>query len=89
MGNHPDQFEDLKLTTDGRSVSGIGSGVMIKGEGTFKFNIEDDTGQTHTIRIPHSLYVPSLKRVLLEDKGILVFGHSTQIGYVAEKRNLY
>ena len=65
MGNHPDQFEDLKLTTDGRSVSGIGSGVIIKGEGTFKFNIEDDTGQTHTIRIPHSLYVPSLKRVLL------------------------
>ena len=65
MGNHPDQFEDLQLTTDGKSVSGIGSGVVIKGMGTFKFNIEDDTGQVHTIRIPNSLYVPSLKRVLL------------------------
>ena len=65
MGNHPDQFEDLQLTTDGKSVSGIGSSVIIKGMGTFKFNIEDDTGQVHTIRIPNSLYVPSLKRVLL------------------------
>jgi len=65
MGNHPDQFEDLQLTTDGKSVTGIGSSVIIKGVGTFKFNIEDDTGQVHTIRIPNSMYVPSLKRVLL------------------------
>jgi hypothetical protein len=50
---------------DGKTVSGIGSGISIEGIGTFKFAIEDDTGQTHTIRIPNSLYVPSLKRVLL------------------------
>ena len=31
MGNHPDQFEDLQLITDGKSVSGIGSEVIIKG----------------------------------------------------------
>ena len=30
MGNHPDQFEDLQLTTDGKSVSGIGSSVILK-----------------------------------------------------------
>jgi len=31
IGNHPDQFEYLQLITDGKSVSGIGSGVIIKG----------------------------------------------------------
>ena len=65
MGNHPDQFDgDLQVLDDGKLVSGIGSGVSIKGIGTFKFNIEDDTGQVHVIRIPNSLYVPDLKRVL-------------------------
>ena len=66
MGNHPDQFDgDLQLLDDGKTVSGIGSGIAIEGIGTFKFAIEDDTGQAHVIRIPNSLYVPSLKRVLL------------------------
>ena len=55
MGNHPDQFEDLQLIENGSSVSGIGLGVAIKGMGTFKFNIEDDTGKVHTIRIRNSL----------------------------------
>ncbi len=66
MGNNPDQFDgDLQLLDDGKTVSGIGSGIAIEGIGTFKFAIEDDTGQAHVIRIPNSLYVPSLKRVLL------------------------
>jgi len=42
MGNHPDQFEDLQLITDGKSVSGIGSEVIIKGLCTFEFDIKDD-----------------------------------------------
>ncbi len=50
----------------GHEVTGIGSGIAIKGMGmgTFKFQIKDDIGQIHTIRNPNSLYVPSLKRVL-------------------------
>ena len=64
MGNHPDHIDELKLITDGKSVSDIGSGVIIKRLGTFEFNIKDDTDQAHIIRIPNSQYVPSLERVL-------------------------
>ena len=49
----------------GFQVDGIGSGIAIKGVGTFKFRLEDDDRQVHTIRVPNLLYVPSLKRVLL------------------------
>ena len=65
MGNHPDQFEDLQLITDGKSVSGIGSEVIIKGLCTFEFDIKDDTDQPHAIRIPSLQCVPSLNKVLL------------------------
>jgi hypothetical protein len=65
MANHPDQFDgDLQMIEGGHKVTGIGSGIAIKGMGTFKFQIKDDIGQVHTIRVPNSLYVPSLKRVL-------------------------
>ena len=47
-------------------MDGIGSGIAIKEIGTFKFKLEDNNGQVHTIQAPHSLYVPSLKRVLLD-----------------------
>ncbi len=46
-------------------MDGINSGLDIAGQGTFKFNITDDDGKIHTIRIPNSLYVPNLKRCLL------------------------
>ena len=66
MTNNSDQFDgDLKLIDEDHQVDGIGSGIAIKGMGTFKFKLEDDNGQVHTIRVPNSLYVPSLKRVLL------------------------
>ena len=66
MANCKDQcVGDLKFVNGDHQVDGIGSGIAIKGIGTFKFKLEDDNGQVHTIRIPHSLYVPSLKRVLL------------------------
>jgi hypothetical protein len=65
MANHPDQFDgDLQMIEGGHKVTGIGSGIAIKGMGTFKFQIEDNIGQVHTIHVPNSLYVPSLKRVL-------------------------
>jgi len=66
MANRTDQFDnDLKPVEGDHQVDGIGSGISIKGIGTFKFKLEDDDGQVHTIRVPNSLYVPSLKRVLL------------------------
>ena len=61
MAYRKDQFDsDLKLVIGDHQVDWIGSGIAIKGIGMFKFN-----SQVHTIQIPHSLYVPSLKRVLL------------------------
>ena len=66
MANCTDQFDsNLKLVEGDHQVDGIGSGIAIKGVGTFKFRLEDDNGQVHTIRVPNLLYVPSLKRVLL------------------------
>jgi hypothetical protein len=66
MSNRTDQFDgDLKLVEGDHQVDGIGSGIAIKGVGTFKFRLEDDDGQVHTIQVPNSLYLPSLKRVLL------------------------
>jgi hypothetical protein len=46
-------------------VGGIHGGLTIRGEGTLVFNIEDDNGRVHTIRIPHSLYLPELPMCLL------------------------
>ena len=66
MANHTDQFNsNLKLVEGDHQVDGIGLDIAIKGIQTFKFRLEDDEGQVHTIRVPNSLYVPSLKRVLL------------------------
>jgi hypothetical protein len=56
--NAPHLFEDLQLRE-------VGSGLDIKGIGTFKFKIKDNNGMTHKIEIPNSLYVPELKRCLL------------------------
>ncbi len=65
MANHISQFDqDLHLIKGDHKVDGIGSGINIKGIGTFKFDLEDDTGQVHLIRVPKLLYA-SLKQVLL------------------------
>ncbi len=60
LGNHPDQFEDLKMHNN-TEVEGIKGGLDIKGSGTFKFHIEDDKGGVHLIKIPNSKYVPDLR----------------------------
>ena len=66
MANCTYQFNgNLKLVEGDHQVGVIGLGIAIKGIGTFKFRLEDDDGQVHTIRVPNSLYVPCLKRVLL------------------------
>jgi hypothetical protein len=65
MVNKAHLFEDLRLNKDKGQVDGISNGLAIAGEGTFKFNIKDDDGKQHTIRIKNSLYVPDMKRCLL------------------------
>ncbi len=64
LGNHPDQFEDLKEQND-MEVEGIQGGLSIKGTGTFKYHIKDNEGGVHLIKIPNSKYVPDLKVCLL------------------------
>ncbi len=64
LGNHPDQFEDLKMHND-TEVEEIKGGLDIKGSGTFKFHIKDNEGGVHLIKIPNSTYVPDLRVCLL------------------------
>jgi hypothetical protein len=65
MANKPHLFEDLRLNKDKGKFNRISNGLEIEGEGTFKFNITNDDGKTHTIKIPNSLYVPKMRRCLL------------------------
>ena len=65
MANAPHLFENLHLNNDNGLVNGISSGLDIKGEGTFKFNITNNDGNAHMIGIPNSLYVPTFLRCLL------------------------
>jgi hypothetical protein len=64
MANAPHLFEDLRLDNKGQ-VDRINSGLDIAGQGIFKFNITNNDGKIHVIKIPNSLYVPNLKRCLL------------------------
>jgi hypothetical protein len=64
MVNSPHLFKNLQLKQGGE-VTGINSGLEIKGIGTFKFKVDDDDGTTHEIKIPNSLYLPDLMRCLL------------------------
>jgi hypothetical protein len=56
VGNHPNQFQDLKLHSekDETEVEGIKGGLDIKSTGTFKFHIKDNEGGVHLIKIPNS-----------------------------------
>jgi hypothetical protein len=65
LSPNKDHFEDLTLYNTTTTVGGIGSGLSIKGVGTFVFKIEDDNGGVHRIKIPNSLYAPGLKTLLL------------------------
>ncbi len=67
MVNNTHLFEDLCLNENNEQVSGIADGLAIEGEGTFKFDVTDDNGKRHTIKIKikNSLYVPKMRRCLL------------------------
>ncbi len=60
LGNHPDQFKDLKMHNN-TEVEGIKGGLDSKGSGTFKFHIKDCEGGVHLIKIPNSKYLPDLR----------------------------
>jgi hypothetical protein len=64
----PHLFEDLCLKSNRGQVDGIGDGLEIQDEGTFKFSIKDDEGKVHTIKIPNSLHLPKLRQCLLSPK---------------------
>jgi hypothetical protein len=64
LGNHPDQFEDLKMN-DITEVEGIKRGLDIKGTGRFKFHIKDDKQGVYLIKISNGKYTPDLKVCLL------------------------
>jgi hypothetical protein len=65
MANKAHLFEDLRLNKDKGQVDGISDGLEIASKDTFKFNIKDNGGRQHTIRITNSLYVPDMRRCLL------------------------
>ena len=65
MSGIKDCFENLILSDELGECSGISSGLKISGVGTFVFKLEDDTGQPHIIKIPHSIYIPDLPLTLL------------------------
>ena len=59
MANAPHLFEDHHLTNNAGEVDRIvGDGLAIKGKKMFKFSIEDDNGNIHSIKTPNSLYLP-------------------------------
>ena len=56
MANNKAYFEALILSTERKqSVQGISKGLEIVGKGTFVFDIEDDDGGLHTIKIKNSV----------------------------------
>jgi hypothetical protein len=65
MASDTHLFEDLRLNKNNGQVSGIADGLAIEGKGTFKFDITDNNGKKHVIRIKNSFYVPKMRRCLL------------------------
>ena len=58
MSHREEDFEgDIKMTN--RRIRGIAGTLLTRvGYGTLLWKIEDDTGRSHDIRLPNSLYVP-------------------------------
>ena len=47
------------ITPTNQTIDGIANGLSATGKGTIVWNIQDDQGRVHHIRIPNSLYVPA------------------------------
>ena len=64
MANALHLFEDLVLSNMG-TADGINNGLVVKGKGTFKFRIANNSEGVHVIPIPNSLYLSKLEKCLL------------------------
>ncbi len=82
-GLSPSKAPGKTLDKQGERVDGIEGGLKILGHGTFRFNIEDDKGEVHTIRIPNSVFVPGLRYCLLSPQ------HWVQMANDHYYRNIY
>ena len=82
MSGDKNHFENLRENPPFKNVGGIGgSKLSIQGIGTFVFRIQDDSGETCTIQIPNSLYVPDLLLLLVSPQ------HSGQA--IRDQRSTY
>ena len=64
MSGRKECFRDFK-PSEGATITGIAGGLVSQGTGTFCFNIDNDSGSRHNIRLPNSLYIPGLPQTLL------------------------
>ena len=65
MSNDISHFENFQPSRTNATMGGIIGSLANKGEDTFAFQVENDDGKIHTIRIPNSLYLPDLPLSLL------------------------
>ena len=67
IANNIANFENLRSLTpaDSDNILGINGMVKVEKLGTFVFDIEDDDGHIHTIRINNSAYAPDMRGCLL------------------------
>jgi hypothetical protein len=56
MASDTHLFEDLRLNKNNGQVDEIADGLAIEGKGTFKFDITNDDGKKHTIKIKNSFF---------------------------------
>jgi hypothetical protein len=65
MGNDRRQFKNLVVARAAQRIRGISKGLAIEGKGTLVFDVNDDTGKPHRIKIPNSPFLPGLKMCLM------------------------
>ena len=64
MSNNKNHFKGT-LTKAVGCIDGIDGSVKILGRGTVHWDIADDSGKVHTIKIPNSIYAPALTHSIL------------------------
>ena len=65
MSNDIKHFITPLTPTPSTRLRGAGGNLVVKGEGTVRWKIEDDNGKVHTMLIKNCLYVPDLHICLL------------------------
>jgi hypothetical protein len=65
MGNNRRQFKILVVAHAAQGIGRISKGLAIEGKGTYVFDVNDNTGKPHHIKIPNSLFLLGFKMCLL------------------------